>query len=144
MIKLAIRGNEKFEVDDFEVKRKGISYSIDTIHHFLTKYNYTKFFFLIGSDQVSKFDEWKDYKEILKNVRLCIALRPGQDLNASFEKNIQKLTINNDEKPYIIKSPLIDISSTKIRDRIANGLSVRYLVPESVSGYINQHNLYQK
>ncbi len=117
LIKDNIKYNPKFEISEFEIKSENvISYSIDTVKYFSTKFSSYFLFFLIGTDQAIKFDKWKDYKEILKLVNVVIATRPevfsDDDMNCI--KRIFKgkeIWLNND---------IIPITATKIREKIIN------------------------
>ncbi len=132
MVKLAVAGNDHFEVSDVETKRIGKSYTIDTLKHFRKIYSSkAKFFFIIGGDCFSTLPKWKSIDEILKLATFIVVNRPGFD---NVKKNIKHLTV---------ASPGIDISSSYLRQRIDSGKSVRYLVPEAIYHYIVKYRLYK-
>lgn len=141
MLRLAIQYNPKFEIDDHELLRQGISYTFDTVQYFRNKYPNIELYLLIGSDQAVRFTEWKNWQEILESVRLCIVSRPGDFIDAS---KIMLLDESNHKfpKPININAPLIDISSSEIRDRANHDRSIKFLVPDSVEKYINDNQLY--
>lgn len=132
MVKLAIAGNDRFEVSDVETLRDGKSYTIDTLRYFQKVYSSkAKLFFIVGGDSFSTLPKWKNIGEILRLVTFIVVNRPGT--NAS-KKNIRHLTVTK---------PGIDISSSYLRQRIESGKSVRYLVPEAIFYYIEKHRLYK-
>jgi nicotinate-nucleotide adenylyltransferase len=131
MLQLAAKGNKYFSVSDIEVKRRGRSYTIDTLREFKQKYPQDDFYFIIGSDLLKYLDEWKDLTEINKMVKFIAATRPGYPLE-KIPAYIQKLGIR-----------AVDISGFEVRDCIKNNKSFRYLVTEAVFNYINKKRLYR-
>ncbi len=142
MLKLAIKKNCKYTIDDFEIKSGGISHTIDTIHHIKKKYENDNLFLLIGSDHSFLFDKWYKWEEILKLVQIVIALRPKTLAVEEINSISQKLTIGN-KPPMWLDAPLIEISASEIRQRIAQGKSIKYLVPKKVEKYILKHKLFK-
>ena len=131
MIKTAIRNNKSLLVSDIEIKRKGKSYTIDTLREFKKKYPNDELFFISGSDLLKYLEEWKDLTEILKMVKFIVATRPGYPL---------------EKIPHYISTVSIravDISAFEIRKAIKEGKSFRYLVPEAVFNYITKRKLYR-
>mgnify|MGYP000277025697 CR=1 FL=1 len=116
------------KVLDIEGKRKGTSYTVDTLRELKKKEN--KLVLLIGADQAESFSTWKEPHEIVKLARVCVFAREGfkPDKNFPFK---------------ILPSRRIDISSTEIRDRIKNKKEVRHLLPPGVWEYIQERNLYR-
>ncbi len=139
MVERAIAGHPAFCVDTCELDRGGISYTIDTIATFRQRFPEAELFLLIGADQAMEFHRWHRWEQIVEQVRLCIAPRPTVPL-ADFQKQLQAL---RHADPIVLELPLLGISSSEIRQRIARGLSVRYLVPEAVLAYIHAQHLYQ-
>jgi len=131
MVKLAIKGNKRFSVSDIEIKRKGRSYTIDTVKEFKKLYPNDELYFIIGSDLLNYLDSWKDLDEILKLINFVVATRPGYPLE-KIPAHIFRIDIR-----------AIDISGFEIRQAIKNKKSFRYLVPESVYRYINKRGLYR-
>jgi len=93
------------------------------------------FYLIIGSDSFNELDTWKSYKELLAETPLIIMKRPG---SASLRDDIYALA----KEVNIFENPLIGISSSMIRERIKNNLSVRYLIPDTVADYIYRKRLY--
>lgn len=131
MVKLAIKNNKRFSVSDIEIRRKGLSYTIDTIREFKKLYPEDELYFIIGSDLIKYLDSWKDLEEILKLIKFIVATRPGYPLD-KIPQHISTINIR-----------AIDISAYQIREAIKNNQSFRYLVPDEVYYYINKKGLYR-
>ena len=136
MLGIAIDDNPNFEISDIEIKRGGISYTIDTIRTIKNQYNITsnKISYLIGSDSLLNFHNWKDPEEILEECQIIVAIRPGfrpSDIPAWILHKIQFANI-----------PRFEISSTNIRSRWVEGKTIRYLVTLPVWEYINKNKIY--
>lgn len=132
MVKLAIQDNPRFMVSDIEIKRKGISYTYDTVMELKKKFKNTRFFFIIGSDAYNELPRWKNFKKLIKEIEFIVATRP--------KSKVKKIP---GVKFQILNIPEVDISSSYIRERVNKGLSVRYLVPDRVWDYIREFNLYR-
>ena len=132
MVKEAIKGNRAFKLYDGEIKREKTSYTIDTLKELKAKYPQSKFYLLMGADNLRTFHRWKDPQGILGLARLVILNRPG------FDKNYPK------RWPYVkINMPAVDISSSDIRQRLKAGQSIWYLTPKAVIRYIKTYRLYR-
>ena len=135
MLRLATKDNPYFEVDDCELKRKGISYTIDTIYDLESRYQDKiegKIGLIIGDDLLAGFDSWHLAETLALRVRLIVGRRNSSvlPLESTF--------------PYSpLSNSILPISSSDIRNRIKNNKSWRYLVPDSVFQYINDRNLYE-
>jgi nicotinate-nucleotide adenylyltransferase len=127
MLRLAIAGEDRFSVDPLEIERGGISYSIDTVNLFRDREPGADLFFLVGEDNADRLTEWHRFKE-LKKLVCFVVLSRSEDFQSP---------------EYPVVQRRIEISSTEIRNRVANQESITYLVPESVKHYIEQHQLYQ-
>lgn len=141
MLKLAIGNDNRYKIDNFEIKQGGISHTIDTIRYLKGKYPQENLFFLIGSDHANQFDKWYGWREILENIQLVIALRPKTLDEKEINSINEKLTVNN-KMPIWLEAPLIEISASEIRQRASQGKSIKYLVPKKVEKYIRKHKLY--
>ena len=134
MLKIAISGNPKFSISDVEIMRGGISYSIDTIKTIKKENNDYDLYYLIGSDSLLEFSNWRGPKEILNNCKVLVAIRPGfrpSDIPSWILHRIQFANV-----------PRFQISSTNIRNRWKENKTIRYMVTLPVWDYINKHNLY--
>jgi len=126
MLQLAIKGEDRFEVDPIEIERGGVSYSIDTVKMFRSRDPEAELFFLVGEDNAYRLTDWHRFEELKKMVGFVVLSR-SEDFQSP---------------EYPVVQRRIEISSTEIRNRVANGESITYLVPESVKRYIEQHQLY--
>lgn len=139
LLKLALEDEPDFYLDQFEIQKNKVSYSIDTIKHFIDMFNNADIFIMIGLDQAAEFKKWKDWKDILKLVHLRVFNRAGT--KSDINKIIENLKgYGNDPKQ--IEAPLIDISSQYIRQLIKQHKSIKYLVPKRVEDYIEKNKLY--
>jgi nicotinate-nucleotide adenylyltransferase len=132
MVEIAIQGNAAFCLSDVEIKKQGISYSVETLrllHKQLGKG--TNFFFITGSDSLEELSSWKNIQEVFNLSQFVIAGRPGFPL-----KKVPR-------QVKIVPITSLEISSTEIRKRIREGHSIRYLVPEGVREYIISKGLYK-
>ncbi|HZK76788.1 MAG TPA: nicotinate-nucleotide adenylyltransferase [Candidatus Kapabacteria bacterium] len=135
MTRLAIEENSKFNISEIEMSRPGVSYSIDTIRLLKSQWNPAKIFLFIGNDQFAAFGSWHEPEEILREAEVVVMTRP-------LEYPIAKSPY--DSRVKFMDIPLLQISSTDIRERVRAGTSIRYLVPEAVQAYIVEHGLYLK
>jgi nicotinate-nucleotide adenylyltransferase len=142
MLNLATETNRKFGVDTFELDRAEVSYTIDTVKYFRSKFGDTaELHLLVGGDQAAAFTKWKDWQEIIRTVQLCIARRP-YTISPDVERAIAFHLSTDTRSPVWIDAPILAVSSTEVRERVLAGQSIRYLVPESVEQYIYHNNLY--
>jgi nicotinate-nucleotide adenylyltransferase len=134
MISLATKGDERFAVSDIEIRRKGFSYTIDTIREIKKEFNgVSEFYFIIGTDNLYEFETWKEPAEILKELKLLTVRRKTN--------NTREIPGWVMERTELIDIPLLDISSTEIRDRIKNDKEIRYFVTEPVEKIIRNHRI---
>lgn len=132
MCQLAFEGEEKIIVSDIEIKRSKTSYTIDTLRKLISLYGgHNEFYEIVGEDSAYNFSKWKEYEKILELSKVVVFRREG--FNGGIEhKNI-----------IYLDTPLYDISSTMIRNRIKNSESILDLVPEKVAKFIKSNNLYK-
>jgi nicotinate-nucleotide adenylyltransferase len=128
MLHAAIGKQEQFEVDDCELERKPPSYTIDTVARFRARFVDAEIFYLMGEDNVPDLPKWHRFEELKKLVQFVVLDRSG----------------TNAQHGYTVVQRKIDISATEIRNRVARGLSIRYLVPPAVEEIIRQGNLYRE
>jgi nicotinate-nucleotide adenylyltransferase len=133
MVRLIIKGNPRFAVSDLEVRRKGISYTVDTLRSFKSRFENAELFFIIGGDSLSQFSTWKDPEEILNLAHLVVYPRPLQNL-ADVPMSLPRAEV--------LQGPMIEISSSDIRLKVSHDESIRYLVPDEVVRYVKVHKLY--
>lgn len=142
MLKIAIEGNESFDVSTMEIDRQGITYTIDTLQAISREpYGGDTLNFIIGGDTLMEVGGWKDAAKVVKLCRLIVYQRPGFN-EEKVMKEAERLRRLLGASVIFVNGPLLEISSTEIRQRIKKGKSIRYLVPQKVEEYIYSHNLY--
>lgn len=145
MLEAAVEGDLYLEVRDLEIVRGGVSYTVDTLRALKREYHDVELVFIIGSDSLPELHLWRDIGDILALCRIVTIARPGADVRR-LEALDLKLPASDSER---LKSDIrcghpVGISSTDIRYRVAEGMSIRYLVPPPVEMYIAEHSLYRR
>ena len=146
MVELAVASDPGFSASEIELKRGGRSYSIRTIDELKKMFDPgTKFFFIIGADSLHEISTWKDIERLSGLCYFIIAARPGYPLRGL---SAERLSVGKEVfrglVDGIVETPVIDISSTQIRDRVGKGKSIDKMVPEAVAEYISRKRLYQR
>ncbi|MDU2503580.1 MAG: nicotinate-nucleotide adenylyltransferase [Peptoniphilus sp.] len=143
MVRLAISPNPDFEISDIETTRVKKSYTVDTIRELKKIYKEEKLYFLIGLDSLFQLKTWMKIGDLSQEIEFVVALRPGYLDREEVNKEIDFLRENFGTKINLIKTPLYEISSTDLRDRIREGKSLRYLIPKKVLDYIEESGFYK-
>ena len=143
MVRLAISPNPDFEISDIETTRVKKSYTVDTIRELKKIYKEEKLYFLIGLDSLFQLKTWMKIGDLSQEIEFVVALRPGYLDREEVNKEIDFLRENFGTKVNLIKTPLYEISSTDLRDRIREGKSLRYLIPKKVLDYIEESGFYK-
>lgn len=159
MLKLAVSENPSFETCDYELKKKTMSYTVDTLRYMNTTYPDSEFYFIMGNELFSEIETWKEYKELFKLSNFVVITRPGY---TEGNGEILPLALKNDFSYYKEKANVIsyrdknskiiaftkirglEISSTEIRQYAMSGKSIKYLVPTAVENYILGNNIYRR
>lgn len=137
MVQLAAEGHPNFRVLDMELDRGGVSYSVDTVAALQEQWPGTVFSYIIGGDRVGDLPKWHRVSELADRLESFIGFdRPG------YPADVSALPYPLREKVKIAGMPQMEISSTDIRQRRAEGRSIRFLVPDSVYEYIMRNDLY--
>lgn len=136
MISLAIENNFGFSLSRIEIDRNTESYTIYTLDSFRKTYPQDELFLIIGSDSFNELDTWKDYEKIIKSVSLIVMTRPG-------DVSLREDLLEAADQCIVTKNPLIELSSSDIREQVRRGMSVRYQLPDSVNNYILRKRLYK-
>lgn len=123
MLRLATAGESRFSVDDRELHRTGPSYTIDTVRSLMGDYPGVRFLFLVGSDNLKDLPKWHEAEELMKLIDFAVLDR-GEGVRCA------------DDGGFPVVRRRIDLSSTEIRQRAAEGLSIRFMVPEQVYDFI--------
>ena len=135
MVNLAIAGEPHFVLEPSELRRRGPSFTLDTVRELQAAQPGQQWFLIIGQDQYTGLHTWRDWRELIGLVTLVVAKRPGAtawphpDLLRAEQRAVQL--------------PMMDISSTVIRASVASGRPIDDLVPAAVARYIEQHALYR-
>jgi nicotinate-nucleotide adenylyltransferase len=133
MAKLATDDAENIRVSDIEFRLPQPSYTIDTLVHLKEKYPEHTFTLIMGSDNLSSLNKWKNYELILRDYRIFVYPRPG-DLNSE---------LRDHPSVTITETPLMEISATFIRKAIKENKSVQYFLPDKVLKFIDSKSLYR-
>jgi nicotinate-nucleotide adenylyltransferase len=136
MVCLAVDGHPHFRATDIELQMGGISYSADTIGRLREKHPEIRFHYIIGADMVQYLPKWVRIEEIVSRIGFIGLQRPGTELQPG------DLPVPIREAVTIVQMPQLDISSTAIRSRLAEGKSARYWVTDSVLAYMEENQLY--
>lgn len=144
MLRLATGGVEAFEVNSYEVDRGGVNYTYETLAHFHAEDSQAELFFLLGADMFTDLPNWR-HPERVCELALPVAVgRPGW---ARIDEAILAGIVSPERfeaiRAHRVDMPLVDLSSTDIRRRVAAGLSIRYRVPRAVEMYIYSQRLYR-
>lgn len=143
MLHLAVESDIRFSVSDLEIQRGGVSYSIDTVCELRETDPDADYVMIVGSDTLVDMHTWYNIEELLSLCEVATFLRPGED---SVEVISNKVDVLTEHKEMLLRNIVeahrIEISSTEIRMRVAEGLGIRYLVPPEVEMYIFEHSLY--
>lgn len=138
MTQLAVQDNPRFSVSDLEIRRGGISYTVDTLRWFRQKYPDHRLYFIIGGDTVPDIASWRSPEELMELAYFVVGGRPGytyEGMNSAFyQQNIDRIVY--------LTMPGIGISSTEIRQRVEEGRTIEYQLPPAVEAFIYEHQLY--
>lgn len=142
MIRQAINDVPYFKLCLHESKTNRHSYTYKTMQELNVLYPHNEFYFILGADSLFAIEEWKNFSEIFPSCIILAAVRDDKDAG---DMKIQMAYLEQEYNARIIllKAPLLEISSTTIRKRAEKGLSIHYMVPDSVADYIKMNHLYQ-
>jgi nicotinate-nucleotide adenylyltransferase len=133
MLQLAVEGDDRFATDTLELERSGPSYTVDTIRELRARHPETEWTLLVGVDQYREFGSWRGPDEIRLMARIGVLNRGGEAAAVAGGRGDVEVPVTR-----------IDISSTLVRARVAEGLPVRYLVPPGVERLIHAEGLYRR
>ena len=135
MVNLAIAGEPQFRLEPCELRRRGPSFTLDTVRELQAAEPGNEWFLIIGQDQYTGLHTWRDWRELVGLVTLVVAKRPG--LHAWPHPDLLRA------EQRAVPLPMMDISSTDIRERASHGRTIDELVPAAVARYIEDHHLYR-
>lgn len=142
MVELAIADNPRFRLSRIDVERPGLSYSVDTVQTLQARLGpEARIFFIIGADSLADLPRWRDPDRLAALCQIVAVNRPGYPM-------LDLVTLEEaipDARRRIIQlaTPGVDVSATQLRQRVAEGRPIRYLVPDAVRAYIQEHRLYR-
>ncbi|MGI9188763.1 MAG: nicotinate-nucleotide adenylyltransferase [Longimicrobiaceae bacterium] len=131
MVRAAVDGDPRFGVDELEIRRSGPSYTVDTLRELRERDATCELFLLVGADNLEQLPGWREPGEILRLARLAVLARGGGSGGVPLYPDALEVPVTR-----------IDISATDLRDRVASGRSIRYLVPEGVRKIVERRGLY--
>jgi nicotinate-nucleotide adenylyltransferase len=134
MVRAATGEDARFEVSDYELRKGGVSYTIDSVRHFRAQHPDDELYWIVGGDQLPKMHLWKDIAELARLIDFIFLERPGHPAKA--RPDVPGLNLHRCD------GHLIEISSTELRERIRKGLSLEYFVPHKAIVYIQDKRLY--
>lgn len=143
MVEVAIKDEKRFSISNYEISKYELSYSYETLIYLNSLEPETKWYFIVGTDSLMNFNKWKNVREILSRSTLVVFSRTG------YEKEAIEETKNFLEEKYnceilLLEIPLLDISSTDIKEKIYLNQRYEYLLPRGVDEVINKYKLYGK
>ena len=144
MVRLAVCDNPFFDVSKCEINRDKVAYTVDTLSEL--KFTYpesTEFYFIIGVDSLFEIKGWKNPAKLFAMCNILVYGRPGFDEERASDE-AQSLRTDFNAGIEFVKGPIIDISSTLIREMIMSNMSIKYIVPDSVEEYIRKNCIYRK
>jgi len=134
MLRAAIEWDRRFELSDYELRKGGVSYTIDSARYFRSIFPKDQLFWIIGGDQLPKMPLWREIDELARLVEFICLERPGHPLKAA--PAIPGLRLHRCD------GHLVEISSTELRERVRRGLSLDYFVPHKAIVHIKEKHLY--
>ncbi len=141
MIKASIKGNDRLEFSDLELKREGVTYTVDTLEILHEMHPDNEYYFILGADSLFGLERWYRAERIFELATIVAASR--DDSNDKISDQIDYLNEKYGARVCELHSPNLEISSSYIRELAGKGRSCRYLVPEEVYTYIKEHGLYE-
>jgi len=142
MVELAVKGEPSFKISDAELRRQGPTYTVDTIKQLAVGAAADdKLYFILGWDNLVDLPRWKEPQQLISICRLAAVPRVGYTLPDLGE--LDKAVPGLSERVSLLDKPQIDVSSSVIRERVAQGLAIEHLVAPTVARYIEENNLYQ-
>ncbi|MFN8589179.1 MAG: nicotinate-nucleotide adenylyltransferase [Candidatus Eisenbacteria bacterium] len=136
MTRAAVQGNPAFVVSAIETRRRGPSWTVDTVRALALEHAGAELWLLMGADSFAAFGSWREPAEIVRHVRLAVAVRPGTRRPAP-PAGVPRARVT------WLANPALEVSSSAVRERARAGLSMRYLVPDAVARYAVRHGLYR-
>ena len=139
MCELAVAGDDRFTASRIELDREGPSYTVDTLRSMRDSNPDDELFLILGGDQAERLSTWHEPEAVLELATVCAVERVGYSRNAIV---IRLARLKGAQRLRFLEMPLIQVSSSSLRRRVARGRPIRYLVPDDVGRYIEDKGLY--
>jgi nicotinate-nucleotide adenylyltransferase len=141
MVRLAVAANPLFDVSTLEIDRPGLSYTVDTLERLVQDDPDRELHFIVGMDSLAELPRWHDPARLLRLARIVALYRPGWQ---TVDLTVLAGTLPESAgRVSVVSMPGLDISATELRERARDGRPIRYLVPDAVASYIEEHGLYR-
>jgi nicotinate-nucleotide adenylyltransferase len=144
MLRLATGGHDAFRVSRMEVDRGGVSYTVDTLRQMHAQHPEAEFYLLLGADSLADFPNWREPAEILRLAMPVVVRRGSATINWTPLAPLVSAERFAQFAQHIVEMPVVDFSSTAIREAVASGRGIRYRTPRAVEEYIRSHGLYRE
>lgn len=142
MVKAAVEDNPFFDASRLEIDRAGETYTVDTLRALRAHYpDNVELYFISGADAMHRILEWRDATELARMARLVAVSRPGYEIDDARRRYM--LTHAAIRHVSVIEATALAVSSTDLREKVRSGRSIRYLVPQVVADYVENHGLYR-
>lgn len=142
MVKLSIADVSYFRLNLYEAEVDHHSYTYQTMQEFNRLYPDDSFYFILGADSLFSIEQWMYFREIFPTCTILAAMRDDKDAE-EMRRQMRYLKEKYGARIELLQAPLLEISSTTLRERAARGLSLRYMVPDTVAEYIRKNRLYE-
>ena len=142
MLRLATENVPYFHVSDYELSKQGLSYTYETLTELRNKAPKNDYYFIMGADSVLDLEQWCHPEIILQIAHILAAVRGDTDV-AALQEKARQLMLKYGGQISLLGAPEMDISSRELRERVADGASIRFMVPDAVREYIIDHGLYR-
>ncbi len=144
MLELAIASNPHFSLSLVDIQRAGPSYTVDTLHLLRQEVGeQSEFFFVIGGDSLEDLPDWHEPAGVIRQATIVALMRPGYEEVEHHAKRLEQRLPGIKQRLIILTGPHMDISSTDLRQRVAEGRPIKYQIPEAVEKYILHQGLYR-
>lgn len=143
MVEAAIADNPKFSISYREIQNSGVNYTYATLQQLHQEHPECELYFILGADSLFAIEQWKYFREIFPTCTILAAMRDDKD-RKDMEDQIRYLEETYQAKIELLQAPLLEISSTTIRNRAGKGYTVRYMVPDTVAQYIREKGFYKR
>ena len=147
MVQLMVEGDTRFEVDEIEIKRMGLSFTVDTLEEYSRRFPDAERFLLLGVDAFGLLDQWRDAARVLNLAHLVVLTRAAEGVGAvdleSVTNQVRAIGGSKAATPHVLNTRRIDVSSTEIRERVHAGRPIRGYVSDAVGQYIEFNGLYR-